>query len=104
MHPPAQLAPRPRTWSGFVSPLPTDPEGEHAFGEVRVPELVRPNQVEAMILVGEIRAVQEHLEVLVDLVGERCVHIFLRSLVLLQADDASNAILVGPLRTVVVRD
>src|SRR5580692_1213150 len=50
------------------SPLPANAEGEHAFGEVRMPHLVLPDQVVALVLVGEVGAVDEHFEVLAELV------------------------------------
>src|SRR6266478_3200783 len=84
------------------SPLPADSEGEHAFGEGRVPRLVLPYKVVVLVLVGEVGAVHEHFEVLAELVGHRCVEVSLRRLVLFHAGDAAHAIHIGFLRTVIV--
>src|SRR5581483_469146 len=50
------------------SPLAADADGNHALGEVRVPPLIRPYEVEPLVLVGQIRSVHEHLGVLGELV------------------------------------
>src|SRR5215472_16427873 len=86
------------------SPLPADAELVHAFGVLRVRRLVRPYQVVALVLVGEVGAVDEQLGVLADLVGDRRIEVLLRRLVQLHAGDAAHALLHCSLRPVVVRD
>src|SRR5262249_7624889 len=86
------------------SPLPADAELVHAFGVLRVRRLVRPYQVVALVLVGEVDAVHEQLGVLADLVGDRRIEVLLRRLVQLHAGDAAHVLLHCSLRAVVVRD
>jgi hypothetical protein len=51
-----------------MSKLPADAEGEHALGEVRVPPLIGPYEVEPLVLVGQIGGIQIDLGVLAELV------------------------------------
>src|SRR5580704_13498497 len=71
-----RLADTPETRLTSASPhrskLPANTNGEHAFGEVRMSPLIRPHQVEPLVLVGQIGTVHKHLGILAELIGGRC--------------------------------
>src|SRR5215472_15613131 len=96
----ASAAAAPKT----VSPLRADTDRVHALVEARVRRLVGPDEVVALVLDGEVGAVDEQFGVPADLVCDRGVEVLLRGLVLLQAGDAALVLHYCALRTVVVRD
>src|SRR3984885_3288303 len=85
------------------SPLSARAHRITALGEVSVRFLAGPDEVVAIVLVGEIATVQVQRDVLVDPVLDRRIEIPLRRLVLFQALDAADIILRRSLRAVVVR-